>query len=54
MFDWLAANIGTIAAGGVLLILVSFAIRKMMQDRKNGKSSCGGDCGSCGGCSLHR
>lgn len=38
--------VGIILAGAVVLI-----VRKMMRDRKNGKSiQCGGDCGHCGHC----
>ncbi len=40
---------GTIVVGGVLLVTVIFVIRKMIRDKKNGKSCCG-DCGRCKGC----
>ena len=36
----------------VLLVVVGLIVRGMIKDRKQGKSSCGGDCASChGGCS---
>ncbi len=36
--------------GGVLALLVGAVIRKMIRDRRSGKSACGGDCSRCGGC----
>ncbi len=41
---------GTIITAGILLVIVGFAIRSMMKDKKNGKSlQCGCDCKQCGG-----
>ncbi len=41
---------GTFAVGIVLLIIVGLIIRKMIKDKKAGKSiQCGGDCKNCGG-----
>ncbi len=41
----------TIIVGGILLAIVGLIIWKMIRDKKNGKSSCGGDCAHCkGGC----
>lgn len=40
---------GTVLVGAVLVIIVACIIRKMIKDRKNGKSHCGCDCNSCGG-----
>jgi len=41
---------GTAVVGGVLALIVSVIIRKMIRDKKNGKSiQCGGDCKHCGG-----
>ncbi len=50
MFEWIAANIGTIAISTVLLIIVFAIVRGLIKNKKNGKSSCG--CG-CGGCSMN-
>lgn len=36
--------------GGVLALLVGAVIRKMIRDRRSGKSACGGDCSRCSGC----
>ena len=40
----------TIIVGGILLAIVGLIIWKMVRDKKNGKSSCGGDCAHCKGC----
>lgn len=41
---------GTVVVGGVLALIVAVIIRKMIRDKKNGKSiQCGGDCKHCGG-----
>ncbi len=36
----------------ILAAIVFFIIRSMVKDKKQGKSSCGGNCGACpmGGC----
>ena len=48
MFEWLAANWGTLAVGlMVLCVLVSVAY-KLIKDKKHGKGTCSCDCGSCG------
>lgn len=42
---------GTIVTAAVLVCIVGLVIRKMVRDRKSGKSmQCGCDCGNCGGC----
>ncbi len=41
---------GTLVVAGVLVVLVALIIAHMIKDKKNGKHTCGGDCGSCGGC----
>lgn len=50
MLQWICENIGTIAVGLVLLAVVILIARGMIRDKKQGKSSCGGNCASCGGC----
>ena len=42
---WLKSNLSTIVIMGLI-------IRSMVRDKKNGKSSCGGNCGGCSGCSA--
>ncbi len=39
----------TIIVGGILVAIVGLIIWKMIRDKKNGKSSCGGDCAHCKG-----
>lgn len=41
---------GTVVVGAVLLTVVTLIIKKMIRDKKSGKSSCGGDCSRCKGC----
>ncbi|MGN0482706.1 MAG: FeoB-associated Cys-rich membrane protein [Lachnospiraceae bacterium] len=42
---------GTVMTGLVVLLIVTLAVRSMVQDKRKGKSlQCGGDCGHCGGC----
>lgn len=36
----------------ILIMIVAFSIITIRKDKKNGKSSCGGDCGGCGSTSL--
>lgn len=41
---------GTWIVGLIVAGCVALAIRSLVSDKKNGKSSCGGDCGNCKGC----
>lgn len=50
MLQWISANIGTIFISLVLLAVVALIIRSMVHDKKQGKSSCGGNCASCAAC----
>ena len=50
MLVWLAANWINILLCAAVILLVGGILRSMIRDRKAGKSSCGGNCGSCGGC----
>ena len=53
MLQWISANIGTILISLVLLAVVTLIIRSMVHDKKQGKSSCGGNragCAACGSC----
>lgn len=49
MFDWLAANIGSVIVGLVVLCIVAAVLFKIVRDKKRGKGSCscGDACGSC-------
>ena len=50
MLQWISANIGTILISLLLLAAVALIIRSMMRDKKQGKSSCGGNCAGCAAC----
>ena len=53
MFAWLSENLVNIVIIAVLVLVVFLLVRGMIRDRKAGKSSCGGNCASCGMCSRH-
>lgn len=50
MLQWICENISTILVSLMLLAVVILIVRSMIRDKKQGKSSCGGNCASCGGC----
>ena len=50
MLNFFISNIGTIIVSLILLIIVGFAVRSLISNKKNGKSSCG--CG-CANCAMH-
>ena len=39
--------LATIIISLILLIIVALAVASIVQDKKRGKSSCGGNCGHC-------
>ena len=39
---------GTVLVGLVLMAAVAAIIRGLLKDKRNGKSSCGGNCAHCG------
>ena len=45
MFAWIIKNIATIGVSLLLILLVAMIIRKMIKDKRKGKSPCGGNCG---------
>ena len=47
MLGWITENIGTIVIALVLAVIVVCIVRSLIKDRKQGKSSCGGNCGHC-------
>ena len=51
MLNWLASNLDTILISLVLLAIVALIVRYLIRQKKQGKSSCGGNCSCCGGCS---
>lgn len=50
MLTWISANLGSIVVFLILVSIVTAVIYKMIKDRKNGISSCGGNCAKCGMC----
>ncbi|MBQ1704762.1 MAG: FeoB-associated Cys-rich membrane protein [Clostridia bacterium] len=52
MLLWLEQNLGTIVIALLLAALVVLIICGMRKDRRAGKRSCGGSCGSCAGCAM--
>ncbi|MBQ6322740.1 MAG: FeoB-associated Cys-rich membrane protein [Lachnospiraceae bacterium] len=46
IIEWLAQNAGTLIVGAILILLVFFAIRNIVKNRKNGGCGCG--CSGCG------
>ena len=50
MLQWISANIGTILISLLLLAAVALILRSMIRDKKQGQSSCGGNCAGCAAC----
>lgn len=46
-------NLSTALVLMVVIGIVILAIRSIINDKKTGKSSCGGDCGGCGNPLCH-
>lgn len=54
--SWLSENLGTIAVGFLLAVIVIAIIRQQIHQKKAGKNSCGCGCSSCamsGSCHSH-
>ena len=49
MLQWLSENLGTILVCAVLVLVVGLVIRKIIRDKRSGKS-CDCGCGGCDGC----
>ncbi|MBR4759239.1 MAG: FeoB-associated Cys-rich membrane protein [Lachnospiraceae bacterium] len=47
MIIWLADNLGTIIVSIILIVAVAAALRSIIRNKKQGKTSCGGDCTHC-------
>ncbi len=54
MLTWISVNLGTIVVSLILIIVVSAVVFKMIKDKKNGISSCGGNCAHCKMCAACR
>ena len=53
MFTWLSANIGTILVLVIVIALVVAISIHLINNKKQGKSSCGAGCSGCAGCAMH-
>ena len=51
MLEFLQNNWGSLLVGTIVLAVVVLIIVKLVRDKKAGKYTCGGNCGSCGACS---
>lgn len=51
MLEFLQNNWGSLLVGAIVLSVVVLIIVKLVRDKKAGKYTCGGNCGSCGACS---
>ena len=51
MLAFLAANIGSILVGLLILLLITGIVIHMIRQKKKGKSACGCGCG-CDGCAA--
>lgn len=47
MFMWIADNMATIIIACVLVLIVAAIVIHLVNNKKEGKSSCGCKCGSC-------
>ena len=47
MVETISENAGTIAVSLLLIGLITLIIIRLRRDKKQGKSSCGGNCGCC-------
>lgn len=47
---WLTKNLGTILVLAIVLLIAGLALKTVIRDKRNGKSSCGGNCAACGAC----
>lgn len=53
MLEFLQNNWGSFAVGAVVLAVIVLIVMKLVRDKKAGRYTCGGNCGSCGASSGH-
>ena len=53
MLEFLQNTWGSFAVGAVVLAVIVLIVMKLVRDKKAGRYTCGGNCGSCGACSGH-
>ncbi|MCQ2528685.1 MAG: FeoB-associated Cys-rich membrane protein [Saccharofermentans sp.] len=47
MLNWLAENLSTLVVVVILVAIVVLVVRKLISDKRQGKSSCGCGCSTC-------
>ena len=47
MFEWIVGNISTVIISAVIVCIVALVIKRMIDNKKMGKSSCGCGCADC-------
>lgn len=52
MLTWFMQNLGTIVVTAVLVVVVACILFKLIKDKKQGRSSCGGNCAHCSMCAA--
>lgn len=50
MLLWLKANLVNIVLILTVALIVFFIVRSMIRDKREGRSSCGGNCSGCAAC----
>ena len=50
MLNWITANLSTIVVSAILLAIVTSISLHLIRQKKQGKSSCGGNCAGCAAC----
>lgn len=53
MLEFLQQNWGSLLVGAIVLAVVVLIVIKLVRDKKAGRYTCGGNCGSCGACNGH-
>ncbi|MBO4901547.1 MAG: FeoB-associated Cys-rich membrane protein [Lachnospiraceae bacterium] len=54
MLTWFMTNLGTIVVTFILVLIVACILFKLVRDKKQGRSSCGGNCAGCSSCGSCR
>ncbi len=52
MAAWFTQNLGTIVITLLLLVIITIIILTIIKDKKQGRSSCGGNCAHCKMCAA--
>ncbi|MBR6229685.1 MAG: FeoB-associated Cys-rich membrane protein [Eubacterium sp.] len=52
--EWIVENLGTILITALLILIVTGIVLGIIKNKKNGRSSCGGNCAHCNMCASCR